>query len=58
MNFAGITSIKFNGTAAASWSRVSATLVNTTVSTGATTGKITLTTAGGTATSSASFAVP
>src|SRR6185436_1151919 len=55
-NFTGATSVRFNG-ALASFTVVSATLINTTVPAGATTGRITVTTPNGTATSATDFVV-
>ena len=56
-NFASVTSVKFNITLATSFTVDSATQIRATVPTGATTGKISVTTAGGTATSVADFTV-
>ena len=53
----GATKVKFNGVAATSFTVNSNTQVTATVPTGATTGKIKVTTAGGTATSSTNFTV-
>src|SRR6185436_19433035 len=55
-NFNGATSVRFNGTAA-TFTVVSATQINTSVPSGATTGRITVTTPGGTATSATDFTV-
>jgi hypothetical protein len=55
-NLNGATFVRFNGTAA-TFTVVSATSVQATVPSGATTGKITVTTPGGTATSSQTFKV-
>ncbi|MFN8011054.1 MAG: hypothetical protein U0P81_06590 [Holophagaceae bacterium] len=55
-NFTGATSVKFNGTAA-TFSVDSATQISTSVPSGATTGTISVTTPGGTATSASSFTV-
>ena len=55
-NFAGVSSVKFNGTAA-SFSFVTNVKVTAVVPSGATTGKITLTTPSGTATSATNFTV-
>jgi IPT/TIG domain len=60
-NFSGTgfstTSVKFNATTATSFAVNSATQITATVPTGATTGKISVTTPGGTATSTANFTV-
>jgi glucose/arabinose dehydrogenase len=56
-NFTGASSVKFNGTAATVFSVASATQIMANVPTGATTGKISVTTAGGTATSANDFTV-
>ncbi len=55
--FVTVTSVKFNGVAAVSPVTNSATQITATVPTGATTGPITVTDAGGTATSTTSFTV-
>ena len=55
--FRGTTKVTFGGVAAASYTVVSATQVTATVPAGAKTGKIAVTTAGGTATSSGTFTV-
>ena len=55
-NFTGATQVKFNG-ASAPFTVISNTTIVTGVPTGATTGRITVTTAGGTATSSSNFSV-
>ncbi|MGH3372870.1 MAG: IPT/TIG domain-containing protein [Nocardioidaceae bacterium] len=56
--FAGATAVRFNGVAAASFTvNAQGTRIDTRVPTGATTGKITVTTPGGTATSAANFTV-
>ena len=56
-NLIGATSVTFNGTAAATFNVVSATQMTAVVPAGATTGKIAVTTPGGTATSTADFTV-
>jgi RHS repeat-associated protein len=56
MNFTGVTSVKFNGTAAIITSKTDIQL-KATVPTNATTGKIAVTTPGGTATSATDFTV-
>lgn len=56
-NFTGATAVAFNGTAASSFVVNSATQITAVVAAGATTGKITVTTAGGTATSASNFTV-
>jgi hypothetical protein len=55
--FSGATAVRFNGSSA-TYTVVSATQITTTVPAGATSGPISVTTAVGTATSSASFTVP
>jgi hypothetical protein len=56
--FAGATAVRFNGVAAASFTvNAQGTRIDTKVPTGATTGKITVTTPGGTATSATNFTV-
>lgn len=55
-NFTGATFVKFNGTNA-TFTVNTATRISTTVPSGATTGKISVTTAGGTATSAGTFTV-
>jgi hypothetical protein len=55
-NLTGVTSVKFNGVAA-TFTTSTATAVAAVVPTGATTGKITVTTPGGTATSATDFTV-
>ena len=57
VNFTGATSVKFNNTSATSFTVNNATQITATVPTGATTGKISVTTPGGTATSAANFTV-
>ena len=56
-NFTGATSVKFNGTPAASFTVDSSTKLRTTVPAGATTGRISVTTADGTALSANGFTV-
>jgi len=56
-NFTGITAVAFNGTAATIFTVTSATQISATVPTGATTGKITVTNAGGTGTTASNFTV-
>jgi hypothetical protein len=56
-NLGGATAVQFNGTSA-TFTQVSTTQITTNVPAGATTGPISVTTAGGKATSSASFSVP
>ena len=56
-NFTGATAVKFNATAASAFTVNSATQISATVAPGSTTGPITVTTAGGTATSSTNFTV-
>ncbi|GAB3587594.1 hypothetical protein GCM10027345_38550 [Hymenobacter daeguensis] len=56
-NFTGTTAVAFNGTAAASFTVVSATQMTATVAAGTTTGTITITTPTGTATSATAFVV-
>ena len=55
--FTDVTAVKFNGHAASTWTRDSSTQVTAMVPLGATTGKISVTTAGGTTTSATSFTV-
>ena len=56
-NLAGVNSVKFNGVAATTVTPVSATSLKATVPTGATTGKVVVTTPGGMVTSIATFTV-
>jgi hypothetical protein len=56
-NFVGVTGLKFNGVAASSFTIESATRIRAQVPTGATSGKISLTTVTGAASSSLSFTV-
>ena len=56
-NFTGVASVKFNGTAATSYTVNSTVKITATVPTGATTGQIAVTTAAGTGTSAGSFTV-
>jgi len=56
-NFTGATSVKFNGTVASRFIVVSARFILAIVPSGVTTGKLSVTTSGGTATSSGSFTV-
>ncbi|MBO9703331.1 MAG: IPT/TIG domain-containing protein [Sporocytophaga sp.] len=54
-NFTGASSVKFNNVSAISFSVVSSTSITAVVPAGATTGKVTITTAGGTAVSASDF---
>jgi hypothetical protein len=56
-NFSGVTSVTFNGTAATSYTVDSSTSIHANVPSGATTGKIAVTTGNGTGTSSTNFTV-
>jgi len=56
-SFSGATSVKFNGTSAISFTVDSPTQISATVPAGATTGKISVTTSGGTATSADDFII-
>jgi IPT/TIG domain len=55
--FTDVTAVKFNGRAATTWTRDSSIQISAMVPLGATTGRITVTTAGGTATSATNFTV-
>ncbi|CAM8652770.1 IPT domain containing protein [Candidatus Methylacidiphilaceae bacterium] len=57
-DFTGATAVSFNGVAAASYTVDSATSITATVPSGATTGPISVTTAGGSAVSANNFTVP
>ncbi len=57
-DFTGVTAVRFNGVAAASFTVDSATTITATAPTGVTTGPISVTTAGGTASSTGNFTVP
>jgi len=57
-DFTGATAVSFNGVAPASYTVDSATSITATAPTGVTTGPISVTTAGGTASSTANFTVP
>jgi len=57
-DFTGATAVRFNGMAAASFTVDSATSITATAPTGVTTGPISVTTAGGTASSTGNFTVP
>lgn len=56
-NFTGATSVRFNGKAAGSFAVNGATQITATVAPGSTSGKITVTTGGGTATSATDFTI-
>jgi hypothetical protein len=55
--FTDVTAVKFNGHAATTWTRDSSIQISATVPLGATTGRISVTTAGGTTTSATNFTV-
>jgi hypothetical protein len=55
--FTDVTTVKFNGLAASTWTRDSSTQITAMVPLGASTGKISVVTAGGTTTSATSFTV-
>ena len=57
-NYTGVTAVKFNGIAASSYTVGGATSITVVAPNGVTTGKLSVTTASGTATSSASFPPP
>jgi len=57
-NFTGAITVQFNGTSATTFTVDSTTSITATVPTGATTGKLSVTTLGGTATSATDFTVP
>jgi N,N-dimethylformamidase beta subunit-like protein/IPT/TIG domain-containing protein len=57
LNYTGTTAVKFNGVSATNFAIASPTSIQAIVPTGATTGRITVTTAAGTATSAANFTV-
>jgi len=57
-NFTGATAVSFNGAVATTFTVVSATTITATVPSGASSGTISVTTAGGTATSSGSLTLP
>jgi hypothetical protein len=56
-NFSGVSSVKFNGTAAASFTVNNVTQITATVANGSTTGKVTVTTSSGTGTSASNFTI-
>ena len=58
IRFTGATSVKFNGTAVASYTVSGDTQITTTVPTGATTGTLSVTTSCGTGTSGSNFTIP
>ena len=57
LNFTGMLAVKFNGVSSTNFAVTSATAIQAVVPTGATTGKLSVTTAAGTATSAANYTV-